>query len=73
MRFLLDTHTLLWFALGDPLLSGSAKREILNVGSTKLVSAATYWEIAIKVSIGKLALHAPLRRLHAAKCPRKRL
>lgn len=57
MRLLLDTHTLLWFTVGDALLSSTALALINDAGNDKLVSPASYWEIAIKVSIGKLALH----------------
>ena len=56
MRLLLDTHTLLWFTLGDPQLSRTARSLIDDPTNAKLVSPATFWEIAIKVSIGKLAL-----------------
>jgi PIN domain nuclease of toxin-antitoxin system len=59
VRLLLDTHTLLWFYLDDPQLSGTAKALILDPGNLKLVSPASYWEIAIKVSIGKYVLTEP--------------
>jgi PIN domain nuclease of toxin-antitoxin system len=59
LRLLLDTHTLLWFTLGDPQLSSTALTLINDLGNDKLVSPASYWEIAIKISIGKLALHQP--------------
>jgi PIN domain nuclease of toxin-antitoxin system len=59
LRILLDTHTFLWFTLGDPLLSATARGLIDDPGNDKLVSPATYWEIAIKVSIGKLMLNQP--------------
>ncbi len=59
MRLLLDTHTFLWFTLGDPQISPAALVAINDLGNDKLVSPATYWEIAIKVSIGKLALGQP--------------
>lgn len=59
MNLLLDTHTLLWFALGDSQLSGAARQFIEDPANTKLVSPAAYWEIAIKISIGKYALHEP--------------
>lgn len=62
MRLLLDTHTFLWFALGDAQLSPSAKSMILDPANDKLVSPATYWEIAIKISIGKYALHEPYEK-----------
>ena len=57
MRLLLDTHTLLWFYLDDTQLSAPAKTAILDPGNAKLVSPASYWEVAIKVSLGKYALH----------------
>ena len=56
MRLLLDTHTLLWFALADPQLSGGASSLIMDSANEKFVSPATYWEIAIKISIKKYAL-----------------
>ena len=59
MRHLLDTHALLWYALDDPQLSATAKASILDPGHEILISPASYWEIAIKISIGKLALHQP--------------
>jgi PIN domain nuclease of toxin-antitoxin system len=59
VRHLLDSHTLLWYTLGDPHLSGTAKVLILDPANEILISPASYWEIAIKVSIGKLTLHQP--------------
>lgn len=58
MRLLLDTHTLLWFKLGDSQISPAALTLINDASNDKLVSPTSYWEIAIKVSIGKLALHS---------------
>ena len=63
MRLLLDTHTLLWYTLADPKLSSAAKVLILDPANEILISPASYWEIAIKVSIGKLTLHAPYEDL----------
>ena len=59
MKLLLDTHTLLWFALTDPQLSGTATSLIIDPDNEKLVSPASYWEIAIKISIKKYALSKP--------------
>ena len=56
MRVLLDTHSLLWFALGDARLSSIARSEIENLSNEKLISPASYWEVAIKISIGKYKL-----------------
>lgn len=57
MKYLLDSHTLLWFYLDAPELSSSARNAITDLSSNHFVSAATIWEIAIKLSIGKLKLH----------------
>ena len=59
MRLLLDTHTLLWFAPTDPRLSGTAMTLIMDHANEKLVSPASYWEIAIKISIKKYTLSKP--------------
>jgi PIN domain nuclease of toxin-antitoxin system len=59
VRHLLDTHALLWYTLSDPKLSGTAKALILDAANEVLISPASYWEIAIKISIGKLKLQQP--------------
>jgi len=59
LKLLLDTHTLLWFALADPQLSGTARSLIMAPANEKLVSPASYWEIAIKISVKKYALALP--------------
>ena len=53
MRFLLDTHAFLWFVLNDPRLSQEALKLISDPKNDLLISPASYWEIAIKVSLGK--------------------
>jgi len=53
-RYLLDTHTAIWFINGDDALSETAKKIILNISNVKYLSIASAWEIAIKLSIGKL-------------------
>ena len=59
MNLLLDTNAWLWFVLGDPQLSPAAQAHILDPGNTKFVSPASYWEISIKISLGKYALNTP--------------
>ena len=54
MRFLLDTHTLLWSFNGSSSLSPRAHRLIEDGSNEILVSAASAWEIATKVRLGKL-------------------
>lgn len=53
MRLLLDTHTLLWFALGDERCSGKARQLIEDPANEKWVSPASHWELAIKIALGK--------------------
>jgi len=54
MKALLDTHTLLWWLDGDEQLSASARDWIGMTSHSVLVSAASAWEIATKIRIGKL-------------------
>jgi PIN domain nuclease of toxin-antitoxin system len=61
MRLLLDTHTFLWFVLGDGLLSAKARTAIEDPSHEKLLSPASYWEIAIKISLGKYILAKPYK------------
>lgn len=59
MRVLLDTDALLWFLLADRKLSQSA-RELTSDSETIVdVRPASFWEIAIKISLGKYALPEP--------------
>lgn len=55
MRLLLDTHTLLWWLDGDPLLSSAARAGIASEENEIFVSAVSAWEIATKFRIGKLS------------------
>ncbi|MCY3721045.1 MAG: type II toxin-antitoxin system VapC family toxin [Candidatus Poribacteria bacterium] len=63
MKYLLDTHTLIWFLTGDKKLSDKARGLIDNPDNRKFLSIASLWEIAIKVSLGKLALNKPFEKL----------
>jgi len=56
---LLDTHTFLWFILDDPQLSPKADQLISDPNNAIAISPVTYWEIAIKISIGKYSLPEP--------------
>src|SRR6266550_930625 len=58
MRLLLDTHTFLWFIDDNPRLSSNAK-SLLESDNDLLLSTASLWEIAIKLSLGKLSLPEP--------------
>ena len=59
MRLLVDTHAFLWFILDDPQLSSAADSLISDPSNEIEVSPASYWEIAIKISLGKYSLPEP--------------
>lgn len=59
MRLLLDTHAFLWFILADARLSSKARTLIEDGTNEILLSAASHWEIAVKVCVGKLILAEP--------------
>jgi PIN domain nuclease of toxin-antitoxin system len=61
MMVLLDTHTVLWFWWDDAQLSAAAKAVICDPANRKLVSPASAWEVAIKVSLKKLDIGGPYR------------
>jgi PIN domain nuclease of toxin-antitoxin system len=54
MRLLLDTHAVLWFFADDARLSQAAAALIENPENSCAVSLVTPWEVAVKVSLGKL-------------------
>lgn len=56
MKYLLDTHALLWWWLDDVRLSPRAKALIADEKHEILISAASAWEIATKFRLGKLVL-----------------
>jgi PIN domain nuclease of toxin-antitoxin system len=63
MKLLLDTHAFLWFVMGSANLSRNARALIESTSNENLISVASLWEMAIKVSLGKLVLAAPFHDL----------
>jgi PIN domain nuclease of toxin-antitoxin system len=59
VKVLADTHALVWFALADPRLSAIARAVLADPSNEILVSPASYWEIAVKVHLGKWQLAQP--------------
>lgn len=59
MKLLLDTHTFLWFIGGDERLSPSARTLIEDLSNDVYLSFASLWEMAIKISLGRLELAQP--------------
>jgi PIN domain nuclease of toxin-antitoxin system len=58
LRFLLDTHLLLWWVGESSSLSTAARQLIADPGNTIFISAVSLWEIHLKSSLGKLRLPA---------------
>ena len=53
MRLLLDAHALFWYTTGDSQLSATAQTIIQDGANDVFISPASFWEMAIKVSVGK--------------------
>ncbi len=59
MNVLLDTHSFIWFIEDHPSLTPRARKLIEDVANDVFLSIASIWEMAIKVSLGKLTLSQP--------------
>jgi PIN domain nuclease of toxin-antitoxin system len=62
MRLLLDTHTFLWWVQDARELSARARAAIADPDNECLLSLASCWEIAIKLSLEKLKLPTRIER-----------
>lgn len=62
-RILLDTHALIWALESPELLSSSAFEKILNIENEVFVSQISFFEIAIKQTLGKITLQLGLAGL----------
>ncbi len=67
MRILLDTHSFLWFINADTQLSITARALIEEPTNQPFLSVASLWEMAIKISLGKLQLAQPFETLIPAQ------
>ena len=63
MKLLLDTHSFLWFIGGSKSLSPIARGLIEDISNQPFLSVASLWEIAIKMSLGKISLTQPFEAL----------
>jgi len=62
VRLLLDTHAFLWWVSEDAKLSKAAREAIGDGANECHFSMASAWELAIKVSLGKLTVNGRLDR-----------
>lgn len=65
MQHIIDTHTFLWFEDGSEKLPAFVRDLIRDSGNTTQISIASFWEIGIKASTGKLPLPTSLLGLKA--------
>jgi PIN domain nuclease of toxin-antitoxin system len=65
VKVLLDTHAFLWFIGGSPRLSSPARTAIESPENERFISAASIFEMAIKISLGKLTVGQPLEQILA--------
>jgi len=57
MRFLLDTHAVIWYLENSSRLPSNTKEIIDNNTNRIFLSSISLWEIAIKINLGKLKLN----------------
>ena len=62
MRLLIDSQSLIWYVDQDHLLTPAAHAGIADPNNDLPLSAATIWEIAIKVGLKKLSLSMPYKQ-----------
>ena len=56
MKYLIDTHTFLWFSEGSNDISSVAKQLISDKNNEIYISIASLWEISIKTALNKLTI-----------------
>jgi PIN domain nuclease of toxin-antitoxin system len=62
LHLLLDTHALIWWMTENPSLPESVRRLIVDKRNTVVVSAASAWEMATKVRLGRLPAASDITR-----------
>jgi len=60
VKYLIDTHILLRIISDSPKISKNVRKIYLNAENTMYLSLASVWEMAIKISLGKLSINRPL-------------
>jgi PIN domain nuclease of toxin-antitoxin system len=63
MKYLLDTHTFIWFLEGSDRLPSKLVEIIRDLNNDCYVSIASLWELSIKISSGKLELQTEFKDL----------
>ncbi len=73
MKYLLDTHTLLWAIIEPTKLSKTAVRIIESPEHQIMVSAISFWEISLKFGMGKLNMEGVVPEMLLGICTEMRL
>lgn len=73
MKLLLDTHTFIWMATGDPRLTPGTLGILTDPANELLLSPISVYEMAIKIRLGKLNLGMPLQSFVDEAVRRSRL
>lgn len=63
MQVLIDTHILIWFLEGNSLLSNQRQKILTDSQNEVFISIASLWELAVKLSIGKITLSKSLLQI----------
>lgn len=66
MGYLLDTHALIWLLEDESRIPAQTLQLLKNPATPLVVSLVSFWEIAVKTSIGKLKLTHPIESIEAA-------
>jgi PIN domain nuclease of toxin-antitoxin system len=65
MKLLLDTHTIIWLMENEAAIPVSTRLVVKDAVNQLFISPASFWEMAIKVSTGKLVLARPIEEIAA--------
>ena len=57
MKILIDTQSIIWFAENNAQLTKTARAAIEDTNNSCYVSMASFWEMSIKMNLGKLAVN----------------
>ncbi len=63
MRFLIDTHVLIWYLEGSANLPPKLQDELNNDQNSIAISIASLWELTIKISLKKIVLSKTLQEV----------
>ena len=63
MKYLLDTHAVIWFADNSPKIPSRIKEVTKQPANEFFISSVSLWEIAIKMNLGKLDIKSSLDEL----------